>query len=60
MAISYSRIKCYTQCPAKYRYKYRLKIKGGETDNTAAYRGTILHLAAEHYILGTSDDLPIE
>jgi len=58
--ISYSRIKCYTQCPAKYKYKYKLKLAGGATDVVASSRGTLLHSAAEEFILGLSTELPVE
>lgn len=59
MAFSYSKISTYTLCPAKYRYKYLLKLQGNDS-GTAAERGTMIHEFAEKYVLRETDDLPSE
>lgn len=61
MAISYSKLKLYNQCPRRHSYKYIHKLPEPETTNrTAADRGTLLHEAAEAYIKGETNDLPFE
>lgn len=57
---SYSALKLYMQCPARHKYQRILKLPGAEVNRTAADRGSLLHQAAEHYILKKTDDLPSE
>lgn len=55
MAVSYSGIQLYNQCPAAFRYKYILKIKGPEpTPETAPalFRGKRLHQEIEDLLTG--------
>lgn len=55
---SYSRYATYTQCPAKAKYKFVLKIK--EPSNDAMDRGSEIHKVAESYVKGVGRAIPLE
>lgn len=50
MAMSYSRLSTFEQCPLKAKYKYIDKLP--EPPFKAAERGIKIHLDAENYVLG--------
>lgn len=57
-AWSYSRYACYTECPAKAKYKFIDKLF--EPGNAAMDRGNVIHKLAENYTKGEIKKLPKE
>lgn len=57
---SYSRISCYEDCPKQYWYSYVENMEGFRPPSVAADRGTNIHLAGEHYLLGKIKIYPPE
>lgn len=55
---SFSRWETYTQCPAKARFKYLLKLP--DPSGPAAERGTQYHKLAEDFVLKKLPRLPVE
>lgn len=55
---SFSRYQTYSQCPARARYLYLLKMK--EPGSPAMDRGNAIHKLAEDYVKGVSARLPKE
>ncbi len=55
---SYSRYACYTECPAKAKYKFIDKLE--EPKGPAMERGNVIHKLAEKYVLGKFKKLPKE
>jgi len=55
---SYSRYSCYTQCPAKAKYKFIDKL--AEPGSPAMDRGDTIHKMAEAYTKGYLPKLPTE
>lgn len=48
MKHSFSKLKCFEQCPAKYNYRYNLNL--ADTPGPAAQRGTLMHKFFEDYL----------
>lgn len=55
---SYSRYSCYTECPAKAKYKFIDKLP--EPPAPAMDRGDRIHKLAEAYVSGTMSVMPEE
>lgn len=55
---SYSRYACYTECPAKAKYKFIDKLQ--EPPAPAMERGNVIHKLAEKFVLGEIKKLPVE
>jgi CRISPR/Cas system-associated exonuclease Cas4 (RecB family) len=55
---SYSRWACYTECPAKAKYKFIDKLP--EPGSPAMERGNEIHKMAENYVKGVLKTLPAE
>jgi len=51
IALSYSRLSDYEQCPRKFKSKYIDKTYPDESDNPAFAKGTLIHKQLENYIL---------
>lgn len=46
---SYSRLECYSQCPAKYKNRYVDKVPVDKSLQMALLRGTLVHACLEDY-----------
>jgi RecB family exonuclease len=57
MRVSYSKLKCYEQCPAKFKFKYIDNLP--EESGPAASRGTRIHSLLEDAIKGQAR-LPLD
>lgn len=57
---SYSRIKCYEECPKQYWYQYKENLPSSKPDSPAANRGTDIHLMGENYLKGEIKVYPPE
>lgn len=55
---SFSRYETYTQCPAKAKYKFLLKLP--DPGGPAMTRGTEIHSMADKFILGKTKKIPAE
>lgn len=55
---SYSRWACYTECPAKAKYKFLDKLP--EPGSPAMERGNVIHKLAENYVKGEIRAIPSE
>lgn len=51
IALSYSRLSTYEQCPLKFKLQYIDKTYKDDSDNPAFIRGSRLHKQCEEYIL---------
>lgn len=57
---SYSRLSTYEDCPKQYWYSYVENIPSFRPPSPAAERGTKIHEAGEHYLLGKLHIYPPE
>lgn len=59
IALSYSRISDYLQCPYKFKEKYLDKTYPDDSNNPAFKKGTEIHKQLENYVRGLSSDKKI-
>lgn len=63
IALSWSRLSDYNQCPLKFRFKYidkNAKFKEDESASPHLVRGSNVHKALENYVVQKTSDQPVK
>lgn len=63
IALSWSRLSDYNQCPLKFRFKYldkNAKFKEDESSSPHLVRGSNVHKALENYVVQKTSDQPVK